>query len=338
MRIKLILSFFIILISLLIFWILILSNQKTEDIYFTVNSGENISDVLTRLDDQKLISNYNKAIKLADEKELILYPNTYVLNKKMSDQEVIEILNNPQSNSDDIEMLIVPEGSKLIDIAQEIELKSNGKYSQTEILNKWSDKQYLNQLIDDYIILTNEILNPSIKYPLEGYMYPATYPINESMSIDDITRMMLDQMESKLIDYKLVGDLTYHQYLTLASIVERETLHVEDKAIVAQVFINRLECDMLIQSDITVLYAEQRNGPQVLYSDLEYDDPYNTYIYKGLPPGPIASPSIESIDAVFNPNSNNYLYFFADQDSGEIYYSETYEEHQEVAEKNAWIF
>ncbi len=129
---------------------------------------------------------------------------------------------------------------------------------------------------------------------------------------------------------------TFHDYLTLASIVERETMHAEDRAKVAGVFYNRIEENMPLQSDITVLYAKGEHKSLVTYDDLEYNSPYNTYKVDGLPPGPISSVSLASLEAVYKPDNNDYLYFFAKQDTGEVLYAKTLEEHEKNSKEFAW--
>ena len=120
--------------------------------------------------------------------------------------------------------------------------------------------------------------------------------------------------------------MTLQEVVNLASIVEKEAVLDEDRPIIASVFFNRLDIDMPLQSDATIQYAFDERKEIVLYKDLEIDSPYNSYKNKGLPPTPIANPSVKSIEAVLNPSETDYLYFVAKMDGGNNY-SKTYDEH-----------
>ena len=120
--------------------------------------------------------------------------------------------------------------------------------------------------------------------------------------------------------------LSIYDLITLASIVEKEVRYPEDRPIVAQVFFKRLKLDMPLQTDASLQYLMDTPKEDVSIADTKIDSPYNTYQHKGLTPGPIANPGIESINAVLYPADTNYLYFVADR-SGHNHYSDNYEEH-----------
>ena len=126
-----------------------------------------------------------------------------------------------------------------------------------------------------------------------------------------------------------------HEFLTLASIVESESLFEKDRPVIAGVFINRLNKDMPLQSDITVLYALQEKRVDVSYADLEVDSKYNTYKHTGLPVGPVCAVPGNTMDDVLNYEKTDYLFFFATED-GEVIYSKTIDEHNKVVEDNVW--
>jgi UPF0755 protein len=181
----------------------------------------------------------------------------------------------------------------------------------------------------------------------EGYLFPDTYLISDQARPEDLIAGMLDNLARKLPANfpELAGrqGLTLHDVLTLASIVERETALPEERPLIASVYLNRLNSDMLLQADPTVQYAMgyQSNANQWWKSPVrleEYklvDSPYNTYLYAGLPPGPIASPSLESIMAVLQPAETSYLFFVCRRphcQGGAHIFAETYAEHlQNVA-------
>lgn len=317
------------------------SDKYTSDTQevFTIESGQSKDVILQNLYDNNFIDSKIFAKIDIKRKGYQFYAGDFGLSQSMTDDEVLQIIASPTSNIDTSREFLITEGSTVEDIAANLADFTETDDSQQEILDYWSDQDILNQIINNYDFVSEDILDPQILYPLEGYFFPATYKLADDASLESITKLFLDTMEVKLeeIDFSNTT-LDMHQVLTLASIVERETLLDSDKPIAAEVFFNRLDQNMPLQSDITVLYAKQEHKEQVLYEDLEYKSPYNTYLNSGLPPGPISTVSVASIDAVANPDDNNYLYFFADQNTGELYFSETLEEHQTISSENAWDF
>lgn len=130
------------------------------------------------------------------------------------------------------------------------------------------------------------------------------------------------------------GELNVHETLTLASYIEREGVTDEDRKKIASVFYNRLELDMPLQTDPSVAYALGEHREFTTYSDLEVDSPYNTYRYNGMGAGPINSPSASAIEAAVEPADTDYLYFLANIQTGEIFYSTNYEDHLILQEEH----
>ncbi len=333
----------VILISFLYFSFSYLKNHnfikpEGNKIYYTIEEGMTTSDVSMDLFNQKIIKNQESFYKISLKKEVGLFANTtYELSDDMSYNEIVNIISKPVSNFDG-ESFLLFEGEKLDQVAED--LSNYVSETKEEILDFWSNENNLNMWIDQYDIIDDSILNKDLIYPLEGYLYPATYPIYKGETLIEITTAMLNASE---VNYKEFlsskgpkKGFTFHDYLTLASIVERETMHSEDRPKVAEVFYNRIDQSMPLQSDITVLYAKGEHKSLVTYDDLEYDSPYNTYKVNGLPPGPISSVSLSSLKAVYNPDNNDYLYFFAKQDTGEVLYAKTLEEHEKNSKEYAW--
>ena len=175
-----------------------------------------------------------------------------------------------------------------------------------------------------------------MKYPLEGYLFPATYDYLAGMTLEDLVTQMVSTMN---LEFQAIREdldntwLSFHQVLTLASIVEREGITDEDRALIAGVFLNRIDVGMPLQSDITVLYALGEHKELVTLEDLEVDSPYNLYMYTGLAPGPYNSPSMSSIMATIYPTYSEYYYFVADLDTQEIYYSSNIDDHNALVEQ-----
>lgn len=165
---------------------------------------------------------------------------------------------------------------------------------------------------------------------LEGYLFPDTYRVFVYSAPKDLIKKMLDNFGQRVtpdLQAKFTArELTVHQAVTMASLLEKEAQTKEDKRIVAGVLYNRLQAGMPLQLDTTVMYATGKAGANLTTSDLQFDSPYNTYVYPGLPLGPIANPGIEALEAVANPKDTEYLYFITDP-KGKVFYSTTYEEH-----------
>ena len=176
---------------------------------------------------------------------------------------------------------------------------------------------------------------------LEGYLFPDTYFLEKDDSLDDITRVMLDRFDVMYKENKKAfdkSDLSIHQIISLASVVQFEASKPGDMAKIAGVFYNRLDQGMKLQSSVTVCYAlyDDFNDPKDCETNPEVDSLYNTYLHEGLPIGPILNPGDEAIKAVLNPKKTDYLFFAADiynKVDGKVHYTKTYEEHLEECEK-----
>lgn len=181
---------------------------------------------------------------------------------------------------------------------------------------------------------------------VEGYLYPATYSVGtDETAVDLITDMLQafqDNVPLGVRDSAGQVGLTFHEVVTLASIIEREAQVADERPIMAQVFLSRLELGIPLEADPTVQYAVAEDPASVAEfgywksglteEDLLVDSVYNTYVHTGLPPGPIANPRLESILAVLNPSDTNYLYFVAKPD-GSHAFAETFEEHLQNVEE-----
>ncbi len=177
--------------------------------------------------------------------------------------------------------------------------------------------------------LLNRLSIPSSS--LEGYLFPATYTFNLGTTARQAIRAMIERFELAWqpawnADLERLS-LSRHQAVTLASIVEREARKPEERPIIAAVYYNRLRRGMRLQADPTVQYSLGRHVARVLYKDLEIDSPYNTYRVAGLPPGPIGSPGIPSLEAAVRPANVPHLYFVAHPD-GHHEFRTTFAEHE----------
>jgi UPF0755 protein len=165
--------------------------------------------------------------------------------------------------------------------------------------------------------------------PYEGYLYPNTYfflPTAQADVVVQTLRETFDREVMALTEEIEVFGKSREEVVIMASLLEREESNYEDKRKIAGVLWKRLDINMPLQVDATFVYIIGKGSNQLTLEDLQYDSPYNTYRNKGLPPGPIANPSIDSIRAAINPAEHTYLFYLADR-YGKTYYSATYEEH-----------
>lgn len=308
-----------------------------EDVVFTVNSGESLKTVSENLQSEKLVRNalfaafFAKTNNLSDVKA-----GDYTLNPSMSVDEIFTTLNDATAAIADEDSVTIIEGDWTKNVAQKIAEKT--QVSADDLLALWNDSDYLHSLMDKYPFLTEDIFNADIRHNLEGYLCPDTYTFYRTETDPKvITEKILDQT---LAVYNKYADgiasnsygLTIHEIYTLASIVQYESGNPEDMAKIAQVFYNRLQDGMALQSSVTVCYALDADSGED-WKQCEYnpdvDSPYNTYLHTGLPPGPIVNPGEDAIQAVLNPNTDyvGYYYFMADVDTGTVYYARTLEEH-----------
>lgn len=265
--------------------------------------------------------------------ELNFQAGQYKLSPKMTLKETVAELQTGKFIEEPIDRVTIPEGKTLEEIAQIFSKKLS--FEEDEFVELANNDEFIEKQMDKFpTLFTDEILNKDILNPLEGYLFAGTYDIfDEDITADEVITMMIERT-NKLMEDKIEElddtDFTIHEILTLASVIERESKFSEDRPKVSQVYLNRLEQNMKLQSDITAFYGLQHKAV-VTYEDVEVESPYNTYVIDGLPVGPINSPSLESIEAVFNPEGEDFtkLYYFS-RPSGETFYSDTLDEHNRI--------
>lgn len=314
------------------------SKDDKADVVVTVESGSGAYDILYALDEAGLVKNdFCGKLYMKFFAPDTLQANTYVLNKTLSFKEQVNIIATGDLHYIQSCRFTIIEGATYKDAATAIS-KTLG-YSEDEIIATWSDTTFLNELIAEYWFLTDEILKEGIICPLEGYLYPETYTIMETNpTIESVTRMIMDLTSEQLEPLKsgiASLDMSCHEFLSFASVVENESLFEEDRAMIAGAFMNRLKDNMALQSDITVLYALGEKRVDVTYADLEVDSQYNTYKYAGLPIGPVSNPYVKTMEDCINYEKHDYYYFFATKD-GDVLYTKTLAEHEQVVEENLW--
>ena len=257
----------------------------------------------------------------------------YQMSPSMTLDEIGEMLKEggtPEPTKIADGKVTIPEGYDIDKIGEAIE--KNTDFKKADFIALMKNEDFFNQMKAKYPdLLESAATAEGVRYRLEGYLFPATYDYYKKATLPEFVEQMIAKMNTVMEQYTPTihaKNLTNQQVLTLASLVEKEGVKEADRKQIAQVFFNRLAADMPIQSDISILYALGEHKETVTYADLEVDSSYNLYKNTGYGPGPLDSPSEESIKAVLNPTPSDYLYFVADISTGKVYFSKTYEEHQ----------
>ena len=219
----------------------------------------------------------------------------------------------------------VPEGLTLDQTAQAVAKDSGVTAAQFERAARETDY--------DYAFLEH----PGIK-TTQGYLFPAKYDFEKGVTAQQIVDRLLGQYLVETQDLDIAGardrlGLTEHQLVTVASLIEKEAASPREKPLVASVIYNRLDRDMPLQIDATIQYALKGPKENLSLRDLKIDSPYNTYENKGLPPGPICSPSQESLEAALNPERTNYLYYVLKADGQGHFFTSDYQDFLRAKEK-----
>ncbi|MCR5230734.1 MAG: endolytic transglycosylase MltG [Solobacterium sp.] len=308
-------------------------SRESEEINFTVNSGTSFRTVAGDLKDAGLIKSSSWTILFARMNDLSdVKAGDYVLNKNMSVEEILKVLNDPRAAVVDVATVTIIEGDWAKDIAAKCAAATT--VSEEELLTLWNNKEYIRSLMDKYPFLTEEMFNDDIRFYMEGYLAPNTYQFYKETTAESITEKILDQslvVYNKFADRMKSSSYSIHEIYTLASIVQYEAGDPKNMSMIAGVLNNRLDIDMPLQCSVTVCYSLDQDRADYDWKACEfnsgYDSPYNTYLHKGLPPGPIMNAGEDAIEAVLNPSASNYYFFMANVNTGEIYYAETLDEH-----------
>lgn len=304
-------------------------SNDSEIVSFTVEVGTSTKDIVNNLYDAGLIKSKFASliyIKLHNSK---LLASTYNLSKSMNTKEIIRELNMGNAKANTYHITFV-EGMRFPEYLQQI--ADNYNWEVADLVKKSSDKDFLKELIDKFWFVDDSILNDDLYYPLEGYIFPDTYEFYKTATFEEIITKMIEETGIKIADYKEkieTSNYSFHELLTMASIIEKEAVKKDDRYQVAQVIYKRLDLNMNLGMDVTTYYGMKKSLKEALtQQDLDNVNPYNTRLStkKDLPVGPICSPSIMSIDAAINPADTDYIYFYANIKTGEVKFTSSYEE------------
>lgn len=276
-----------------------------------------------------------------------LQAGSYTIEKDMSLDEILKNLKTGKVLDKNQLPITFLEGKTMRYIAKTI--AENTTNTEEDVFSLLKNKDYLNELIQNYWFISNDILNENIYYPLEGYLFPDTYMFkNKDVTVKEIFKSMLDEMDAVISKYKSdieKSPYSIHDLLSLASMVEMEGISNNDRASIASAFYNRLDNGMSLGSDVTTYYACRVDvGERDLYAkEINTYNPYNTRgpnMSGRLPVGPISTISEASLKATFEPDDTDYLYFVADK-NGNVYFTKTISEHnskiKELKTNGLWL-
>ncbi|HRY60204.1 MAG TPA: endolytic transglycosylase MltG [Patescibacteria group bacterium] len=294
------------------------SATKTS-VTFEIKPGESMSAVASNLKKATLMVNNDPFIKYAKKNELDkkIKAGVYTLNTAMSPKEILEVF---VSGSRSEVWITIPEGWRIDQIASYLEKQGLFKAKEFE------DEAYVKNFSS-----TPFLAGLPGKTTLEGYLFPDTYKVFSDAKPADVIQVMLDNFGKKvtkdMMDSANKQGFSLHQFITLTSIIEKESAHSEDIRKISSVYHNRLAQDMPFQSDATITYITRRADARPSIDETKIDSPYNTYLNKGLPPGPVGNPGVAAMEATLNPEKTDYLFFVSQ--GNRAYFAKTYEEHLE---------
>ena len=289
---------------------------------YQVREGAALNDVIADLHERDLAPNpfpVRLAIALKGE-PILIKKGRYLLPERASTWEILTLFD---SGKVELTKVTLPEGLD--------------KWQVAELLGKqqWGTQAEFAAVIEDPSTIT--AIDPEAQ-DLEGYLFPETYFFPQEATPEEIVHTMVRQFieQTESLRHQLAGrDLTIREWVALASMVEKETSLDEERALIAGVFQNRLDKRMLLQCDPTIIYSLKRENlykGKIYRSQIRYDSAYNTYVYPGLPPGPIASPGLASLEAALAPQETEYIFFVAKKD-GSHHFSRTLREHNRAVNR-----
>lgn len=329
----------------ILFNIMISPVNKNDNnvIDFEIQKGNSTRAVAKSLKEKGLIR--SEAIVLVYSKiysDLKVREGTYQLNKTMSLDDILKILD--QGANKNTVNITLREGETITDLAKSLVGKL--ELTEEEFLTTINDKSYVRELIEKYWFLTDEVLDSQIYYSLEGYLFPETHNFYKTATAKQVIEKYLDGTKKILDDFKdgiNQSKYTIHEILTLASTAEKEGKLLNDKKDIVGTFINRMQINMKLGSDVTSYYAFKKSLSEPFLAI--WNTTYNPYNTRGprmegkLPVGPINNPSKTSIEAAVLYNKNNYYYFVADKNM-KVHFMKTekefYDKIEELKQRGMW--
>lgn len=302
------------------------STHNTKSVELVVDKGDSLYSVAEKLYEEGVIKSRLWFRYKGEEIAERIKPGKYTVKEGSNLDDVYELL---QQGEKEVPVVVTfPEGYILYQFAEKIQEAGFGTIEEfIEETEKYYEKNY-SEIYD----------NQQLYFSLEGYIFPDTYHFSKKQTIPQIVEQLVNKTneiwsEQMILKSEELG-MTRHKIMTLASLVEREAYNDEEREIISGVIYNRINIGMPLQIDATVIYGigkGKEHMTRVLYEDLEEENPFNTYRNQGIPPGPIASPGENSINAALNPQTHNYYYYVMGE-NGHVF-AETYDEHLKNVEK-----
>lgn len=290
-------------------------SESDQESFFEVKEGESTLEIATALKEKKLIRSSWIFALYTRYRRISLLPGLYYLRPNMVMLEIIDRL--VKGNVQEYKITI-PEGWTVKQIGEYLEQRKIVSKDEFISAAKYDSQKFP---------IANNQLPLADNESLEGYLFPDTYRISAKTTSQDIIEKMRENFAKRTNGLNVSKN-----DLILASIVEREAKTQTDRQIIAGIYGKRLELGMKLESCPTVLYAMGMQKDRLSVEDTKFDSPYNTYLHRGLPPGPISNPGLESIKAALGSQESDYLYFLSDED-GNIHYAKTLAEHNFNKEK-----
>lgn len=300
-------------------------DKNGQEVLFVINKGETATQIAENLRANNLISSefyFKYQVKHSD---LNLQAGEYLISPELTTREIIKILSQGETVGSERTIRLI-EGWSLKDMANYFE--KNGVVSAKDFLSLaqadisgWKFNFSKPGFLSD----------APAKADLEGFLFPDTYRVDKDASAQNIIEKMLDNFNEKLTsemraEIKRQGKSVY-EVIIMASLIEKEVRSAEDMKIVSGIFWDRIKNREALGSCATLAYILGVNKSQYTLDDTKVDSPYNTYKYRGLPPGPIANPGLNAITAAIYPTYTGYNYFLSDPATGKTIYSKTLNEH-----------
>ena len=331
-----------------------MDTSATEFVSVEIPAGSSNREIGTILEKKGLIKNgqfFNYYTKFKNYSNF--QSGFFNLQKSMDLGTIIQKLQEQGTTTPQPPVLgkiTIPEGYTIDQIAEVVSVDASSKkkaktpYTKEQFLKVVQDDAFIEKMIAKYPKLLADLptKESGVRYRLEGYLFPATYGYGNDSKMEDLVDQMLAAMDQNLAGYYDTMEsknINVNEVLTLASLIEKEGATDKDRKDIASVFYNRLNQDMPLQSNIAILYAQGQLGKKTTLKedagiDTNIDSPYNVYKNTGLMPGPVDNPGLSAIEAAVNPSKTDYLYFVANVETGEVYFAQTFEEHNKNVEEH----
>lgn len=316
-----------VLVGLFVLWLLLwpLTGAK-KSVKIVVQPGSSFSEVADALVREKVVASTLILEILAgrsgvDKKVL---PGEYQFRRGMSYAETLGVLRRGPIKK--VFTVVIPEGFTIDQIADR--LKARTEVDAEEFRRLAKEGRASDQISS--ALWGYDFLESNLGSSLEGYLFPKTYRIDEDTTADEFLNLLLAQFEKETSSLDWSGaearNLTVHEVVTLASLIEKEARISEERPLIAAVIYNRLQRGMLLQIDATVQYVLPTKKTRLTEDDLKIASPYNTYLQPGLPPGPICNPGLACLKAALNPAEVDYLYYVLTDSDGRHTFTSSYED------------